>query len=133
MGTLDGRYRFINNYSSYAEYAKIHLMSSGIDSSKIIAIPAEKVKINRTLTSALAFRKWLEFNDIDVKGINIVSMGTHARRTWMSYNKILDEKYQIGIISIPDYINNHSRESKFLTTVRETIGNIYYWVILLPY
>ncbi len=81
----------------------------GIDSSLIIAIPGNKVKINRTLTSALAFRDWLKTTNIDIKGINIISMGTHARRTWMTYNKILNEKYVLGLflfriifITIPD-------------------------------
>ena len=87
---------------SNAEFAKNRLLSMGIDSSLLIAIPGNKVKINRTLTSALAFRDWLKSTNIDIKGINIISMGTHARRTWMTYNKILNEKYKIGIISLPD-------------------------------
>jgi hypothetical protein len=105
----------------------------GIDSSLLIAIPGNKVKINRTLSSALAFRDWLKSTNIDIKGINIISMGTHTRRTWMTYNKILNEKYVIGIISLPDNIHNYSRLSKVLKTIRETLGIIYYWFILLPY
>jgi hypothetical protein len=133
MGRLDGQRRLVNNFNSVAERARNWLLSKGIDSSLVIAVPGEKVSINRTLTSALAFRDWLRKTNINVKGINIVSSGTHARRTWMTYNRILDEKYKIGIISIPDYRNGYSRVGRVLKTLRETAGIIYYWFILMPY
>lgn len=60
-------------------------------------------------------------------------MGTHARRTWMTYNRILNEKYEIGIISLPDDGNRNSPDKGLLKTLRETLGIIYYWIILIPY
>lgn len=122
-----------NNYSSYAQLAKNRLLALGVDSSLIIDIPCKNVSLNRTLTSALAFRDWLKTSEIKVKGINIVSVGTHSKRTWMTYNKILDKKYNIGIISLPDSREQDSRRYKVLKTIRETIGIIYYWFILIPY
>lgn len=122
-----------NDYVSYAQLAGNSLLAMGIDSALIVNIPGKKVSLNRTLTSALAFRDWLKTSDIEVKGINIVTLGTHAKRTWMIYNKILDKKYAIGIISLPDYKERHSRKYKVLKTLRETFGIIYYWFILLPY
>lgn len=133
LGVLAQRKRVVNDFTSYAELAKNRLMSMGIASSHIISIPCNKVIINRTLTSALAFRDWLKTTKIDVKAINIISMGTHARRTWMTYNKILNEKYNIGIISLPDYGIGQSRNMKRLKTLREAVAIIYYWFILLPY
>jgi hypothetical protein len=133
MSELDGKRRIVNNSNSFAEIARKRLLSMGLDSTKVIAVPGAKVKINRTLTSAFAFRDWLNKSKIDITGINIISLGVHARRTWMTYNKILKEKYAIGIISIPDYMNDHSKESKVLKTLRETLGIIYYWLILIPY
>jgi hypothetical protein len=130
---LNNKHEILTGFNSNAESARSRLLYMGIDSSRIIATFGEKVKINRTLTSALAFRNWLSTTKIEVTGINIFSMGTHARRTWMTYNKILNEKYQIGIISVPDYLHSHSREIKVLKTLRETIGILYYWIILIPY
>ena len=72
-------------------------------------------------------------SDIEVKGINIVTMGTHARRTWMTYNKILDKKYDIGVISLQDYNAHTPRSYKVLKTICETIRIVYYWFILIPY
>jgi hypothetical protein len=132
-GYLDGKRRVINNSISSAQSARKWILEKGIDSSAVLAVTGERVKINRTLTSALAFRDWVKKSDIPIKGINIISLGTHARRTWMTYNKVLNEKYEIGIISLPDYKNTSSRENKVLKTLRETLGIIYYWIILKIY
>ena len=85
---LDGKRRIINNFNSNAELVRNKLVSMGIDSSRVIAAPCERVRINRTLTSALAFRDWLRTSKINIYGINIISVGMHTRRTWMTYNKI---------------------------------------------
>jgi hypothetical protein len=129
----DRTFRIKNNYDSFAKLARNKLIAMGIDSSLIIDIPGNKVVINRTLKSALAFRDWLLTSDKDFKGINIVTLGTHAKRTWMIYNRIINKKYDIGIISLPDYRENHSRKYKVLKTLREAFGIIYYWFILIPY
>jgi hypothetical protein len=128
-----GEERIKNNYNSNAELARNRLISMGINSSQIIAIPGETVIVNRTLTSALAFRDWLKQTNKDIRGINIISMGAHARRTWMIYNRILQEKYAIGIISLPDYTYTQSRIYRIIKNIRETLGIIYYWIILIPY
>jgi hypothetical protein len=133
VGEMDGKRRLKNNFSSCAEYAKNRLVTMGIDSTVIIAIPGKKAIINRTLKSAIAFRNWLRTSDIDIKGINIISQGTHTRRTLMIYSKILHKKYSIGIISLPDYDFNYSRRYRVLKTLRETLAIIYYWFILIVY
>jgi hypothetical protein len=133
IGALDGKHRINNDFSSFAELARDELISLGFNPSLVIAIPCNRVKINRTLTSALAFRDWLKTSNIEVKGINIVTLGTHARRTWMTYNKILKKKYEIGIISLPNIRDQYSRKYKILKTLREAFGLIYYWLILIPY
>jgi hypothetical protein len=122
-----------NDDRSYAQRAKNRLLAMGLDSSLVYDIPGEKVRLNRTLTSALAVRDWLKTTDIPVKGINIISLGTHGRRTRMTYNKVFNEKYKIGIISIPDYTSLNPGRSRILKTIRETLGIIYYWIILTPY
>jgi hypothetical protein len=44
--------RYLINYNSYAELAKQRFISDGVDSSIVIAVPGERARINRTLTSA---------------------------------------------------------------------------------
>ncbi|HKK41246.1 MAG TPA: hypothetical protein VJ963_02470, partial [Bacteroidales bacterium] len=133
MSALDGKRRMKNNYNSLAELARNRLLAKGVDSSLVIAVPAMHTEINRTLKSALAFRHWLDTTGRSVHGINVLSLGTHAKRTWMIYSKLIDKKYPVGIISVSDNNYNHSPLRKFFKTVRETLGIIYYWFVLIPY
>jgi hypothetical protein len=130
IGALDGKRRIINNYNSYAEMARNEFLAMGIDSSVIIAVPGRRVALNRTLTSALAFRDWIKTSGCKVAGINIVSEGTHARRTWMTYTRLLNNAYRIGVISLPDYHASNSRKYKLFKTLREALGIVYYRIIL---
>ena len=134
MLKLDGKLRSRNNITTTAQLTRMRLMSMGIDSAIIKEASSDKPGINRTLTSALAFRDWLFSGDKELSGINIISLGPHARRTWMTYNKILNEKYRIGIISIPEDGNKQLWDKrKAFKTLREILGIIYYWFILIPY
>ncbi|MCU0473462.1 MAG: hypothetical protein MUC93_08870 [Bacteroidales bacterium] len=129
---LDGKNRIKNNFKSYAQRAREIFISLGIDSSNVISVPGESVKINRTFTSALAVRNWLKTSDIEVKGINIISVDSHSRRTWMTYNKVLHKSFNVGVISLPKD-NFHSRTDKGFNILKETLALVYYWVILIPF
>jgi hypothetical protein len=133
--TSNGLRRIRNREMSVAENARQWLILAGIDSSFVTAVPASRVRINRTLTSALAFRDWLKTRDISVKGINIVSMGSHSRRTWLTYSKILGDRYRTGIITVPYTYNSRpaSDNRKVLKTLREGIGLVYYRLLLVFY
>ena len=131
-GQWDGKQRVSNKADSNAEQARNLLLSLGVDPSSVISVPGNRVKINRTLTSALAMRDWLSSSDVKVRGINIISLGPHARRTWMTYHKILDKEYNIGIISLPEP-KKQSLSRFFFKTIREGVAIVYYWILLIPY
>jgi hypothetical protein len=64
-------------------------------------VPAPYVVIDHTLTSALAFQKWLTHSDDSgVKAVNIFTMAPHARKTFTIYRKVLKPTVDIGMISI---------------------------------
>jgi hypothetical protein len=125
--------RIINDITSNSEMTARRLMALGIDSSLIIPISGHKVRINRTLTSALAFRDWLRKSGIKVTGINIISAGAHARRTWMTFNTVLKNSVNIGIISLPDNTQGRPKRIRLMKLIRESLAYLYYSVILIPY
>jgi hypothetical protein len=132
IGALDGKDRIINNFNSNAERTRIDLIRIGVDSSRIIAVPAKMTYLNRTLQITLAFRDWLKESKLTVKGINLISSGPHARRKWMIYKKILGKDYNIGIIYYPDP-KNHGFLKTTAKELREFLEMVYYWVILRFY
>jgi uncharacterized SAM-binding protein YcdF (DUF218 family) len=68
----------------------------------IIAIPAPPVIRDRTYASAVALKDWLKKAPFPIKGINLVSLGTHARRSRLLFEKALGSGITVGIIAIPD-------------------------------
>jgi hypothetical protein len=123
--------RIINNYCTFADLARNRLIEMGVDSNKVISVPGSNSHLNRTLSSAIAVRKWLQVSKYNIEGINIVSTGTHSRRTWMTYNRILNT-YKIGIISFPDDHPFRTSIEEKLNTLKEILGILYYRLILIP-
>jgi hypothetical protein len=132
-GRLDGENRIINNYKSIAEVARNSLIDLGVEPSRIEAVPGNRTRINRTLTSALALVDWLKASDRRVTGINVMSRGIHSRRTWMTYKSIINKAYKIGIISLPESSGTGPGKLKYDDVVVEVLSYIYYRIILIPY
>lgn len=133
IGSIGGSDRIVNNYESHPQIIRNKLISRGLDSTKIVAVPAKKTHFNRTLTSALALKRCLKASGKNIKGINIISMGIHSRRTWLTYKRILDKSYQIGIISLSDSTISEYGTSEVLKNLGEALELVYYWIILLPF
>ena len=51
---------------------------------------------------ALAVRQTLEQNGLSVKAFNVATVGTHARRSWLTYQKVFGDTAQAGIIPLAD-------------------------------
>jgi hypothetical protein len=133
IGLLDGKNRLKNNYFSNSDIVRNTLIAKGIDSLKIVSVTGKRTWFNRTLTSVLSFRNWIKASGQTVTGINIVSMGMHSRRTWITYKKVMDKSYNIGVISLPDLHRQNSEISRYIKTIKEILDLLYYRLILIPY
>jgi len=134
IGKIDNKERTPNDYHSHAELARIELISKGIDPSSIVAVTGRRSEINRTLASALAVRKWFKSNKGKINGINVISMGIHSRRTWITYRNVIGQPaVTVGIISLPENIDQRFEELKPVDILTEMISLIYYRIILLPF
>ncbi len=87
-------------FESSAELLAAKIMERGIDSAKIQLIKVSPSSNNRTNTSSIATKAWLVSHPHDFKAINIVSVGSHARRSYYLFNKSLGDYCRVGIISI---------------------------------
>ena len=133
IGNPGGNNKIINDFKSHPERLRNKLIASGIDPSKVFAVTGKRTNINRTLNGALAFQKWLEKTNISITGINIITMSIHARRTWLTYKRVIDNSSDIGIIPLPATSEMLRDRLSRIETIAETLSLIYYWIILLPY
>lgn len=116
------------HFITSADLAKATLIELGMDSTKIISVPRKHVLKNRTTESALALKNWLEKNRPDVHSFNLVSLGTHSKRSWILFQRAFPDK-EIGIIAMqdqrfdPDKWWTTSKGSR--TVITEAIGYFY--------
>jgi uncharacterized SAM-binding protein YcdF (DUF218 family) len=89
-------------YNNFAELAAAILEQLGLDRRMIIPLPAPAVMKDRTYASAVALKDWLNHSALPIKAINLVSLGTHARRSRLLFEKALGPGIAVGVIAIPD-------------------------------
>jgi hypothetical protein len=126
---------FLSEYKTYAEVGRAILMKiSGRDN--IVAVSAPLSQKDRTYTSAITLKKFLNENNVDLNKINLISIDTHGRRSWYLFKKALGKNYSVGIISIcyKNYIGNRwwASSQEFKKVIGETIAYIY-TIVLFPF
>jgi uncharacterized SAM-binding protein YcdF (DUF218 family) len=89
-------------YNNLAELGAAILERLGLDRRKIITIPTPGVTRDRTYASAVALKDWLNHSPLPINAINLVSLGTHARRSRLLFEKALGPGIAVGVIAIPD-------------------------------
>ncbi|HYW96908.1 MAG TPA: carbohydrate-binding domain-containing protein, partial [Bacteroidales bacterium] len=133
ISQLDGKRRESLNARSWAGQARTKLINMGIPPGKIIAVPGYQTNINKTWHSVKAFRYWMRKTDtISITGINIVSLGEHSRRTWLTYKKLLKKDLPVGIIALPDPYHKMDSVRGIFYLSKQVAAYIYYRFILLP-
>lgn len=133
IGAPDGKNREKNNYNSNAEIVRNIFINKGIDSNLVVAVTAGKTAFNRTLSSVMEFGNWLRGYKGNVRGINIISLGTHSRRTWITYKRILGNDESIGVISVKDVRKGFSGITMYTYVLKEFLDLLYYRIILIFY
>jgi DUF218 domain len=90
------------SYKTVAELGAATLERMGLTPSEVQAVPAPKVKQDRTYASAVALRRWLKEHGLTVDKVNVVSMGAHSRRTRFLFQKAFGDQARVGIIASAD-------------------------------
>lgn len=84
-----------------ADWAFSRLKRRGIIDG-VFAVPCREEKRDRTYHSALALKEWMDHHAPGEKSVNIITLGTHARRTRLLFEKALGPGIRVGIIAIPE-------------------------------
>jgi hypothetical protein len=84
---------------SYAEGAGNELLRLGVPREKIIVAPARETQSQRTYESAVAVWRGLQSKGIRPRGLNVFTIGPHARRSRLVFSKTSSSVTQVGVIS----------------------------------
>lgn len=132
-GTQIPRGYYLSEYKTFADLSRASLIKMGLDAKQVIAVPAPGVPRDRSYTAALAVNDWINEQNRSsgkaFKSANLLSEGTHARRSWMLYQKALQGKIQLGVIAVPpqDYRADRwwTQSEGFKRVLFESIGWVY--------
>lgn len=91
----------LSEYGTYAEVGTAVLLRNGLSTNQVEAVPSEWVKQDRTYTSAVYLARYFKEHAVKERAFNVVSMGAHARRSRMLFEKAFGKNVEIGVISIP--------------------------------
>ena len=107
---------------TYADWGAAKLRRLGLSRDLVTAVPCLVEKRDRTFFSALAIKKWLQTNRITIDRLDVLTIGPHARRTRLLYEKAFGPGVMIGIIAAPasDYDSRQWWRSS--EGVREVVG-----------
>lgn len=94
---------------------------------QILAVP--NIDRHRTYTSAMVVKRWLINSKINVSGINVFTIGTHARKSLVLFRRAFSERIPIGVIAGTE--DSYDPKRWFISlngiyaVLRKTIGYLY--------
>jgi hypothetical protein len=90
----------LSEFKTYADLGAAVLIKLGLATNVVQAVPTPDVPQDRTYTSAAALRTWWRGHDLATPSkINVFSVGTHARRSRLLYQKAMGKEVTVGIIA----------------------------------
>jgi len=96
-------------YKTYAEGGAAILVRLGLSTNEVQAVPAPRVRQDRTYTSALALKRWWQEHGLAPTQVHLISAGPHARRSRLLFRKALGRGVAVGVTAMPiwDYDPEH--------------------------
>ena len=88
--------------TSSAVLAANRLQELGIDKRHIVALTVPGVSRHRTYASALALRNWLRDSGTQPAGVNVFTIGPHARKSLVLFSRALGPGIAVGVIAGTD-------------------------------
>ncbi len=94
---------YLMQWKTFAEVAAHTLARLGLEPQLICPVPAVDAKTERTRAMATALKAVLDREPIPDTGrqINLLTLGTHARRSRAIFQEVLGPQWHVGVLSVP--------------------------------
>jgi hypothetical protein len=114
----------LSEYKTYAELGAATLLRLGLDQDAVQAVPAPLVRQDRTFTSAIVLKNWLRQRNAMPTHVNLISLGAHARRSRLLFEKAFAGDLRVGIVAIEDRAYDAKRWWASSNGVRAVVGEL---------
>ena len=128
-GPVVGKGGYMNDYQTSASVGADLLKDEGLPAELVQMVPTRVIGRDRTYSSAIALRDWFREHNMQVRSLNIVTEGAHARRTRLLFEEALGRDVKVGVIAVPspDFDARHwwYYSEGLEEIVREGLGYLY--------
>lgn len=111
---------------TYARMAMKRLQRIGGDLRHVYPVSTSKLTAeperDRTYGSALAVKQWFEERGVEVQSLNVLTMGTHARRSRLLFQRAFGPGVEVGVIAVEDREYDPSVWWRFSEGVKEVLS-----------
>jgi DUF218 domain len=90
---------YLSEYKTFAELAAATLIALGVDREQLIIVSDPSQSQSRTYSSAVILNQWLSTSELQIKALNLYTLGTHARRSWLLFKEVLEPQISVGIVA----------------------------------
>ena len=109
-------------YETYAELGAATVFKLGLATNEVQAVPAPRVRQDRTYASAVALRQWLQVRGEVPGKIHLVTEGAHARRSRLLFQAAFGPDVQVGVTAWPSGEFDPARWWRFSAGFRGVTG-----------
>ena len=128
-GPVVGRGGYVNDFQTEASVGAELLKKEGLPPAALQMVPTRVLGRDRTYGSAVALKNWFRADNLQMRSLNIITEGAHARRTRLLFEKALGPDVEVGVISIssPDFDAAHwwDYSEGVEDVVQEALGYLY--------
>jgi hypothetical protein len=114
----------LSEHKTYADLGAAILIRMGLPPDVVQAVPAPRVRQDRTYTSALALKHWCLEHGAMPTNINLMSLGAHSRRSRLLFAKAFRGAARVGIMAVEDQEYDAKRWWNSSQGVRLVIGEM---------
>lgn len=90
----------LSEYKTFAELAAATLKAMGLETKDVLAAAHNDISDSRTYDMATDLKQFLFLTNQEISSFNLVTLGTHSRRSWILFRKSFGYRVKIGVIAI---------------------------------
>lgn len=121
-GPVSGVPNPANDDDTYAYVALQNFRKLGLVPPQVEMVPTNRASRDRTYQYARDLRSWLERNRVSPHGINVVTLGPHARRTRLLFSRAFDDMVTVGVIPVVDQDYDAAQWWRYSEGVKEVLA-----------
>jgi hypothetical protein len=126
----------LSEYGNHANLGAAVLVKLGLSTNVVQAVPNAGVQKDRTYAMAATLKHWMVEHGMPPTNINLVTMGPHARRSRLMFEKAFGNDATVGVIALApeDYDLAHWWRSSMgvRTVIGEMLGYGYARLLFVP-